>query len=402
MTENRFVFVSRTGALAASIALAAAACGSSAPEAAPAAQQGAAKAGAAAAKSGRPAPSINLAPTDIAEVKRGTLQDGVAVTGDLHPIETVDVRARLEGDVQNVYVRQGDRVGTGQLLATLDASESEGDRASAAADKAAAQSELSTAQWNLDQSRDLYKAGAIAERDLRAAEQAAAAARAKVAAADARLRTTSNTLRDTRVVAPSDGYVSARAVEPGEHVARGATLFTVVRNGTLELAAAVPSRDAARVQVGQRVDFVADGRSLGGRVARVSPVIDPATRSVTVFVQMPNPGGTIRGGTFATGRVVSRTIDNAVMVPVSAVHQSGDGKTFVYRVRNGAIDIAKVQIGATDDRLGMSEVLSGLDAGDKVIVGNVGTALGNGMKVIVAGAEGAGPGGAKPSGPQAR
>ncbi len=336
---------------------------------------------------GRPSPSITLAPTDVATVTTTTIEDGVALTGDLRPSETIDVRSRIEGDLTDVYVREGQQVSAGQLLARFESSTQESSRASAEADRAAANAELTNAQWTLDQNASLFKAGAIAERDLKVSQQAVVAARARVAAADARLRASGNEARDTRVLAPASGVIEKRLVDGGVHLARGAPMFTLVRSGTLELAAAVPARQASAVRVGQVVHFVADARRFDGRVARVSPTIDPATRAVTVYVQVPNPGNNLRGGTFATGRVISRTLTNVIGIPTGALRQSQDnGQPFVYRIDGKTLQIAPVQIGAVDEQAGMAQVTEGLQAGDKVVVGNVGT-LGRGMQVTIAGAE---------------
>jgi RND family efflux transporter MFP subunit len=353
-----------------------------------------AKAGAAgdrpAGPGGRQNPSITLAATDVATIAATTIEDGVALTGDLNPIETVDVHARIEGDLVGVYVREGERVGAGQVLARFEASEQESGRKSAEADRIAAQSELANAEWNLEQNAQLLKAGAIAQQTYKNSQQAVASARARLAAAEARLRAVGNQERDTRVLAPTSGIVSKRMVESGEHLAKGAPLFTIVRNGVLELAAAVPARQSMALRVGQVVHFVADGRRFDGRVARVSPTIDPATRAVTVYIQVNNPGGTIRGGTFATGRVVSRTLSNVLGVPTAALRQSPeDGKPFVYRIDGKTINVAPVQLGAVDERLGIAQVTDGLQAGERVIVGNVGT-LGRGMQVSITGEELAG------------
>jgi membrane fusion protein (multidrug efflux system) len=340
-----------------------------------------------AAAGGRPSPSITLAPTDVATVGRMTIEDGVALTGDLRPSETIDVRSRIEGDLTDVYVREGQQVSAGQLLARFESSTQESSRASAEADRAAASAELTNAQWTLDQNESLFKAGAIAERDLKVSQQSVAAARAKVAAADARLRASGNEARDTRVLAPARGVIDKRLVEGGVHLARGAPMFTLVRNGTLELAAAVPARQASAVRVGQVVHFVADARRFDGHVARVSPTIDPTTRAVTVYVQVPNPGNALRGGTFATGRVVSRTLTNVLGVPTGALRQSQDnGQPFAYRIDGKTLQIAPLQVGAVDEQAGVAQITDGLQAGDRVVVGNVGT-LGRGMQVTIAGAE---------------
>jgi RND family efflux transporter MFP subunit len=335
---------------------------------------------------GRSAPSITLASTDLTLVKRGSIEEGVSVTGDLRPIETVEIRARIEGDLVAVNVREGEQVKAGQVLARFEDSEQESGLTSARADKLAAESELTTAKWNLDQTAELFKAGAIAERDYKLAQQTAATATARLAAADARVRATGSLMSDTRATAPTTGTISRRAVENGEHIARGASMFTLVRTNVLELAAAVPARFAGAVKVGQTVSFAADGRAFDGKVARVSPTVDPTTRSVTVFVQIPNPNDALKGGTFASGRVVSRTISKVLVIPTAAVRLTADGQQYVYRLAGKAVDVATVQLGAVDERGGVAEVLNGLNEGDRIIVGNVGT-LGRGMQVIIAGEE---------------
>lgn len=342
------------------------------------------KGGPAGAKAG---PSITLAASDVATIAPGTIEDGTPLTGDLHPSETIDVRARIDGDLTNVYVREGEQVAQGQLLARFESTEQESSQKSAEADRAAARADLANAQWTLEQDASLFKAGAIAERDYKNAQQTVASSSARLAATDARLRSMSNQARDTRVVAPASGIIDKRLVEGGVHVARGAPLFSIVRNGTLELAAAVPARQAGTLRTGQVVHFLADARSFDGTVARVSPTVDPATRSVTVYIRIPNPGGTLRGGTSATGRVVNRLLTGVLTVPTSALRQGAeDGKPFVYRIDGRTINVAPVQLGAVDERQGIAQVTEGLQAGDRVIVGNVGT-LGRGMQATIAGEE---------------
>jgi membrane fusion protein (multidrug efflux system) len=327
-------------------------------------------------------PSVALSTEDVATVRRAPIEESVPLTGDLRPIETIDVRARIEGDLTGVYVREGAHVREGQLLAQFEAADQESARQSAVASRVAAQSALSTAEWNLEQGRELLKAGAIPERDVRAAEQAVAAARAQLAAAESQVRAMSTEARDTRVLAPTTGVLERRFIEVGEHVARGAQLFTVVRTDALELAATIPARYASNVRTGQITRFTADARTIEGRVVRVSPTIDPATRSITVYVQVPNPGGMLKGGTFVSGRVVGRSIPEALVIPGAAIRQSQEGTPYVYTIDGEIVAQKPVQVGIVDDATGIAEVVSGLEEGDRVIVGNVGT-LGRGMQVRV-------------------
>ena len=335
---------------------------------------------------GRGAMSIVLGANDVIEVKRGTIEEAIAIQGDLKPIEEIAVRARIEGNVLSVNVREGDRVARGQVLARFESSTEESALKSAEADVASAQADVTNAQWNVDQSADLFKAGAIPERDLRSAQQTLVAAQARLAAAQSRQRAMTQSVEDTRVVAPTTGIVSTRSIETGEHITRGATIFTVVRNDVLELEAAVPSRLAGDVRASAPVRFTAGGRELLGRVARVSPTINPANRSLTVYLQVPNPGGTLRGNTFATGRIVAQTIANTIVLPTSALrYQQAQSGPFVYKIVNDIVEYQPVSVGIVDELIGVAQIVEGLSEGDRVIATNVG-AIGRGVKVRFAGA----------------
>lgn len=360
------------------------ACGDEKEDQAQAAQSpnGAGNGGAGGGPGGAGRPSVALSSEDVAIARRAPIEESVPLTGDLRPIETVEVRARIEGDLVGVYVREGAIVREGQLLARFEAGEQESARQSALAARAAAQSAVSTAEWNLEQARELLKAGAVPELEVRVAEQAVASARAQLAAAESQVRATASETRDTRVLSPTYGVVDRRFVEAGEHLARGAELFTVVRADVLELAATVPARYASQVRTGQTSRFNADGRTIEGRVVRVSPTIDPATRSITVYVQVPNPSGALKGGTFVSGRIVGRSIPEAIVIPSAGVRQSQTGTPFVYTIDGETVAQKNVQIGVVDDGAGVVEIVSGLEEGERVIVGNVGT-LGRGMQVRV-------------------
>ena len=378
--------------------LAAAACSNeSSAEPAANARAGGAPGAPGAGGAGGPARSVVLAATDVGVVRTDTVEASVAITGDLLPIETVMIKSRLEGDLEGVYVREGDRVARGQLLARFEASEEESNRASAVADRAAARSELETARWNHTQSQELFRAGAIPERDFRVSEQAVSVAQARLAAAEARVRSTASNVTDTRVVAPTSGTIAVRAVENGERVSRGADLFTLVRADVLELSAAVPARQAGELRVGQRVRFTADGRQFEGRVARVSPTVDRQSRTVQVYVQVPNEGGTLKGNTFASGRVIERSAPGVLAIPIAAVRHTGPaGRPFVYRIAGQKLEQASVTLGIVDEARGLAQVTDGLQQGDRIVTGNVGT-LGAGMNVTIVGErEQQGPGGRRP------
>ncbi|HEX6307081.1 MAG TPA: efflux RND transporter periplasmic adaptor subunit, partial [Longimicrobiales bacterium] len=128
-------------------------------------------------------------------------------------------------------------------------------------------------------------------------------------------------------------------------------------------------QSATRVQRGQRVEFTVDaypGQVFEGEVARVEPTADPATRQVGVYLRLPNPGGRLVGGVFATGRVLSAVADSVLAVPVSAI-RTEDGGTYVWLIQQNLLTRRPVVTGARDDVSGLVEVVSGLSAGDRVL-----------------------------------
>jgi RND family efflux transporter MFP subunit len=337
---------------------------------------------------GRGMMSLVLGANDVHNVKQGSIELAMGIQGDLKPVEEVPVRARIEGNLEQVNVREGDRVGRGQVMAQFESSAEVGAQRSAMADVESAKADSGNAQWNAEQSEELFKAGAIPERDLRAAQQDVVAANARLSAARSRYFAANRDFEDTKVLAPTSGVVSVRSVENGEHISRGAPMFTVVRYDVLELEAAVPARFAGDVRAAMPVRFNAGGREMTGRVARVSPTINPANRSVTIYLQLANPGGTLKGNTFATGRIVARTIAGTIIVPTSAIrYGQQQNEPFVYRISNETIEHQPVQLGVVDEASGIVQVTSGLEVGDRVIVGNVG-AIGRGVKVRIAGSTG--------------
>ena len=338
---------------------------------------------------GRGGGSVVLSGADVHKVALGLIESGIAISGNLRPIETVSIRARLEGDLVALNVREGDVVRVGTVLAELERSEQEAALRSAAADELAARSDAGTAQWNLEQTRDLFKAGAVAEREMRAAEQTALASSARLAAAESRVKAANSVARDTRITSPVNGVVEKRNIENGERVSRGAELFTLVRTDVLELTAAVPARRASALARGQEVRFAADGRNIVGRVARVSPTIDLQSQSVTVFVQVPNGTGALKGNTFATGQIIERSLNGQFVIPQAAIRQTAataGSLLFVWKVEGGTLARADVKLGIVDEVRGVVQVLDGLVIGDEIVVGNVGL-LGAGMKVQMIGTE---------------
>lgn len=330
---------------------------------------------AAAAVDSGAAAALVLGPQDVATAREGDVGASLTVSGPLEPKERVTLRAQVAGTVTDLRVDRGTPVTRGQRLARIQAAGVQSQAAGARAQVAAAQANVAVAEQRLTAARRLITAGAISDVDLRSAVAQHEAAVAQLAAARAQAASSSEAAGFTIIAAPINGVVSARQVETGEAVRVGDELLTVVNSRTLELAGQVGVADAGRVRVGQAVTFTLDAfpnEEFRGRVARVDPVADPGTRQVGVYVEMANAGGRIVGGQFARGRIATGGAQavRGVLIPATAVQGAGAGATqgSVLVVDGGRLVRRAVTLGTRDESTGLVVALSGVRAGEQVVV----------------------------------
>jgi RND family efflux transporter MFP subunit len=329
--------------------------------------------------------SVTLTASDVAVVRVAELTDGVSVSGSLEPVQTIPLKAQINGRVRRVGADRGTAVRAGQVLIEIEAEGIRGQAASAKAAVASAEAALALALQRLESARRLHAAGAISDIELTSAQATHEAATAQVAAARAQWTTANESESHAAITSPIDGVVSERGTEPGEAVKDGAVLLTVVDTRTLELAAQVAVDDAMRVRVGAPVVFTLDaapGQAFRGRVARVDPRADPGTRQVGIASQLPNPGGRIVAGQFARGRVLTGAPARVPAIPLTAVRDSG-GVASVFVIENGRLARREIALGARDEEQGLVGVKRGLAAGDRVLAASIAGAA-EGLAVTMA------------------
>ncbi|HKO15188.1 MAG TPA: efflux RND transporter periplasmic adaptor subunit [Gemmatimonadaceae bacterium] len=311
-----------------------------------------------------------IGPENVTVVRAEEIRTGPAISGALQPEEEATIRAEISGSVLATYAEQGQRVTRGQLLARIDDSAVRDQVLSARSAVTTAQNNLDVQQHELERNQTLLKAGAIAERVLEQSQAAVTGAKAQLANAQAMLANARKQLENTRITAPFSGVVSARSVSAGDVVTPGTAMITVVNPATMRLEASVPAEQLSAVRLGAPVDFTVNGypnRHFTGRITRINPIADPATRQVRIIVSLPNAGGTLVGGLFADGRVSSET-HVAPVVPTSAVDERGLRPT-VMVIRNGRAQKQEVQLGIRDASAETVEVTAGLTPGDTVLLG---------------------------------
>jgi len=330
---------------------------------------------------------VTLGRENIAVAAISELRSGPPISGSLEPEQAATVRAEVGGAVVRTYADAGHRVKRGRLLARLDDTSVREEFLSRKSALRSAETALELARRNAERSERLAQAGAIAERDLENARWDVTNAEGTLADAQARLSDAQEQLDDTQVRAPFDGIVSERPVNAGDVVQVGTALFSVVDPTRLRLEAAVPAEQIGRLRPGTEVEFTVNGveRRITGRIERINPVVDPATRQVRIYVSIPNLDQGLVAGLFAEGRVATDT-KRAVAIPLTAIDSRGNTPT-LHLVKAGRVAESPVELGVRDEAAELVEVLAGAADGDTVLLGSAqGITPGSRVRVLEEGA----------------
>ena len=322
---------------------------------------------------------------NIVIVKSQEIRTGPTLSGAIEAERIATVRAEVPGAVLETMAEPGQRVARGDVLARLDDSAIRDQALSARAATATASNANDIAKRELERAEALEKAGAIATRDLERTRNGAMAAATQLANAQAMLTSAEKQLSKTRIVAPFAGVISARQVNAGDVAGMGSALFTVVDPSTMRLEASVPADALKDIKVGLPVEFTVagyEGRHFSGRVTRVNPSADAATRQVRIFATIPNVGQALVAGLFAEGRVATEIRQGAV-IPMTAVDERGV-RPSIMRIKGGKVERVEVELGIRDQQTETVEVKTGIAPGDTLLLGTArGLTPGTPVKVSV-------------------
>jgi RND family efflux transporter MFP subunit len=255
-------------------------------------------------------------------------------------------------------------------LAQLDDTQIQVAFLSARSALSAAEVEAASAEREEERAAALAAAGAISDRDLDQAKRMNTVAKAQLADAKSRLALAQKQVDATRILAPFAGVISERTVTAGDLVQPGNALFTVIDPSSMRLEASLPAQELSEVKVGSRVSFSVSGYSGGGfsgRITRISPAADRVTGQIRILASIPNPGRTLVSGLFAEGRVATHS-ESALLVPVAAVDLTGLVPS-VTRMKDGRAQKVDVQTGLRDAATEMIQIVSGVAAGDTLLLG---------------------------------
>jgi len=313
----------------------------------------------------------------IATVAAAPLSRSLRVSGAVayNAFLTTPVLSPVGGPVARILVAPGDQVKLHQPLLEV----SSPDYAQLRASYLKAKDTFRVADKNFARAQDLYKHGAIAERDLLQAESDRNLAKADLDSNEQTLRILGIPQPDALEKAPAspaipllspiEGEIVERLVSPGQLLQAGVTqAFTISDMSTVWVLANVYQTDLAYVKPGEEVEVVSDAFPdiFHGKISYLAPAVDVNTRTLQARIVVENPGRKLRKDMYVTVTVKAGRVENAIAVPDSAVLRDDENQPFVYVVTaDNKFRRRPVEIGQSQD--GHTQILSGLSAGEKIV-----------------------------------
>lgn len=329
------------------------------------------------AKPGATAPKPALTVTTT-QAKSMMLPIALAANGSIAAWQEAIVGAEANGlRIKEIHANVGDRVQSGQLLATLDAEGVQADVALARAALHEATAVAAEAAANAERTRAVQNAGVLSAQQVSQYLTQEQTAKARVDSAKAQLDAQLLRLKHTRVLAPDSGIVSARMSSVGAVVGAGSEMFRLIRQARLEWRAEVTPVELGRITQGTQVAIVApDGSRWKGRVRIVSPTIDPQTRNGLVYVDVlgaaagvKNIHAALKPGMFARGEFNLGQSGTLAVLQSAVVMR--DGFSLVYSLgADNRVKQHKVQTGRMQGEL--LEIVSGITAGEQLVASGAG------------------------------
>ncbi|UCG56083.1 MAG: efflux RND transporter periplasmic adaptor subunit [Phycisphaerales bacterium] len=344
-------------------------------------------------RSGEDVVEDKVVPVEVEEVAAGSITETIELTGWIRASQVVDVTSKVAGRIESlravsdtgnsVAVEEGLIVRKGQQLAVIDHQVYLAQLAAAQASVRARQVELADAEREKKRILALYESGSITEQNRDRAITAADLAAASLSLAKANLELAQISLRESTIVSPIDGIVTAKHIDEGNMVALGQRIVAVADMKTVKIVAAVAERYGSRVAVGMPVRIRVDAfenREFEAQVYSVHPALDEHTHTMQVEIRLGNDESLLKPGMFARVTLITNRKDAVVVVPRDIVLGGKIDKHYVYVIEDGAARKRFVEIGVVEGA--RCEVTDGLQAGERLVVNGM-NYLADGMNVEV-------------------
>ena len=332
-------------------------------------------------------PPVELAAADVAAVTTAQLTRSLPVSGSLSPLVQTTVKSKVAGEVLELNVREGQAVKQGEVLARIETRYLKATLDTQQATLEKARADLALAKLNRDNSDAMLKEHFISQNAYDSAASTYQADLATMKAAEAQVVLAQLAWDDAVVRAPISGTVVSRLVQPGERIEIDGGLVALVDLSQMEFQALAPASEIPGVKVGQTAHFKVSGfgdRIFDGRVERINPMTEQGSRSIKVYLSVPNPDGALKGGMFGQGTLLLDKSAPTPAIPAAAVHNDA-GQPYVLVFANGKISRRGVTLGLSSEDLGSVEVRDGLKPGEQVLMAKLDN-FKEGMTAVLKGA----------------
>ena len=303
-------------------------------------------------------PTVSVTQVSLREVPQEA-----TYTSTIQAFVKNNIAPQTAGRISRILVDVGDFVKKGQVVAEMDQTQ-----------LAQVELQLRNNETEFNRLKELYEVGGLSKSDLDAIEMAYKVSKTQY----------ENLKENATLVSPINGVITARNYDAGDMYAMSAPIYTVEQIVPVKLLVGISETDYSKVKKGDSVEITADaipGKTFYGKIRKIYPTVDPATRTFTVEVVVDNNYSTLRPGMFERATVNFGSNNSVVIPDVAVVKQQGSGERFVYILNDdGTVTYQKVVLGR---RMGTEyEVLEGIADGAKVVVGGQ-IRLKDGIKVEV-------------------
>lgn len=312
-------------------------------------------------------------------IQRGTFQIAVSASGEVKPIDRIEIKSKASGRIEELPIEEGDFVEKDDLIARLDQKDERAEVEQAQADLDIAKAELKQAQHTFDRREQLFQKGLISEEERDQIELSLAVARGKLVQAKTALERAKERFSESVVQAPIDGVILQKYVEEGQIIASGVSnvgggtpIVDIADMSSVYIEAGIDEIDIGKVKVGQSAIVVAEAYpqlKFHGKIVRIAPEakIEQNVTLFDVIIEVKNTDGKLKSGMNANVEITIVKKENVLLAPAIALHTPKGPKAKpnvrVVLLKKGNEFVPKrVEIGLSNFK--QAEVVSGLQEGD--------------------------------------
>ena len=345
-----------------------------------------------------PLKKIDIIPVETAFAHIRSIDLDLDLTGDIKPLQRVDVHPKIPGKIiEKIYVERGDFVQKGTLIASMENNIIKAQIKEAEAGLKAANASLNLANANLnivkkDHTRlktlAIKKTISTQQLDQINARYKAALANKKLAVSqiersDAAINVLLILLKDHQILAPINGYISARFIDSGSMSDTKRAIMQISNEKIVKVVTSIAEQDFPFIKKGMTAKLYVDAfpdKEFNGKVTIINPTLDPGTRTCEIEINVLNQNLTLRSGMFARIHLHLGKQDALVINKDAPNRLPGTGNYYVFKVENNKVLMKNIKLGISQGNY--SVVKEGLNEGDQIVIKGQGR-LKDGFPIII-------------------